>query len=188
MADAYIAIGSNIAPADNVRRAVELLAAEVRLTAVSTVYLTPAEGRPEQASYYNCVVAVRTELPAERLKAEVLRRIEERLGRVRSADKFAPRTIDLDLLVYDQLAVDSAELKLPDPQILTRPFVTVPLAELAPDLVLPRRDARMASLAANLPRDRMIPLTAYSRQLQALAEEGADEAGDEPDARNKTRL
>lgn len=175
MTQAYIAVGSNIAPADNVRRAIELLAAKVELTAVSTVYLTPAEGRPDQDPYYNCIVAVRTALPAEQLKADVLKAIEDRLGRVRTDDRFAPRTIDLDLIVYDRLEIDSASLKLPDPHILTRAFVAVPLAEVAPELVLPRWNVPVSTVAARLTREQMVPLTAYSRQLQSLVASGPAE-------------
>ena len=67
MARAFLSVGSNIDPAENVRRALELLCSHVRITGISTVYLTPAEDRPEQPSYYNCVVEVETQTAARRI-------------------------------------------------------------------------------------------------------------------------
>ena len=136
MPRAFVGIGSNIDPARNVAKALRLLGRRARLRAISTVYATAPIGRPEQEQYYNCVAEIETPLPPLRLKIEVLAAVEQDLGRVRSEDKFAPRAIDLDLLVYDDLKMETADLTLPDPDIAARPFLALGLRELAPDLDL----------------------------------------------------
>lgn len=166
MSRVYIGIGSNIEPAKNVRRAIHRLAEETRLMGVSTVYCTDALGRPEQPPYFNCVAAIDTEMPPIAVKRGMLRSIEDSLGRVRSADKYAPRTIDLDLIVYGNLVVDKDGLKIPDPEILERPFLAVPLYELAPDLMLPGFRLKIGDVVAMLHLGEMKPLTDYSRLLK----------------------
>ena len=166
MARAFIAVGSNIEPAENVRAAVRLLAARVRVEGISTVYQTEPLGRPEQESYYNCVVEVETDLGPRDLKWSVLGPIEERLGRVRGEDKYAPRTMDLDVIVYGGLAVTEEGLTLPDPEILRRPFLAVPLAELAPGLSLPGLGVTAEEAAERLPREGMRPLDGYTESLR----------------------
>ncbi len=71
------------------------------------------------------------------MKYHFLRRVESGLGRKRTEDKYAPRTIDLDLILYDDVVEQSEDLSLPDPQSLERPLLAIPLSELSPDLVLP---------------------------------------------------
>lgn len=167
MARVFIGIGSNIEPAENVRAAIHALARLMRLVSISMVYLTDALGDPVQAPYYNCVVEIETELPPAEIKFNILRAIESSLGRKRTADKFAPRTIDLDLIVYGDLVLDAEGIKLPDPEILERPFLAVPLFELAPDMVLAGCGLRISEIAARLPQDSMQPLKGYTRQLRA---------------------
>lgn len=166
MTRAFVAVGSNIKPSLNVRAALRALALRAPIVAISTVYRTEPEGRPGQPSFYNCVVEIRTEMRPQKLKSQVLRRIEADLGRRRTADKYAPRTIDLDLILYGNLVMDTRELVLPDPQIARRPFLAVPMSELAPDLKLPGTTAKMAELAAKLPVDGMRPLAAYTGRLR----------------------
>jgi 2-amino-4-hydroxy-6-hydroxymethyldihydropteridine diphosphokinase len=162
MSRAYLAVGSNLDPEDHVRRALRLLREAVSVTAISTFYRTPPRGRPEQPDFLNGVVEVETDLPPRELRAG-LREIEARLGRVRTADKFAARTIDLDLIVYANV---KDELDLPDPEIAERNFLAVPLAELAPELRLPGRGETLAELAAALPRAGLTPQPAYTRELR----------------------
>jgi 2-amino-4-hydroxy-6-hydroxymethyldihydropteridine diphosphokinase len=164
MTRAFIAVGSNIRPAENVRAALGRLAKTVRLVAVSTVYETPAEGRPEQPPYYNCVVAVETDVPPETLKRAILRRIESDLGRQRAADRYAARPIDLDLILYGDLAVETEDLTLPDPLILTRPYLAAGLREVAPGLVLPKWERPVEELSATGPG--MKPLEEYTERLR----------------------
>ncbi len=162
----FVAVGSNIDPPVNVRAAIRGLALHTCIVAMSTVYRTEPEGRSGQPSFYNCVVEVRTEMRPQEFKFQVLRRIEADLGRQRTADKYAPRTIDLDLILYGDLVLVTSDLVLPDPQIAHRPFLAVPLSELAPDLKLPGTTSKMAELAAKLPSDKLRPLTAYTSRLR----------------------
>lgn len=166
MARAFIGIGSNIEPAENVRIAIRSLARQTRLTGISTVYLTQALGRPDQPPYYNCVVEIETVAPPAEIKYDLLRNIENSLGRTRTPDKYAARTIDLDLIVYGDLTLDAEGIKLPDPEILERPFLAIPLFELAPDLVLAGYGLRISEVAASLTQDGMRPLKDYTGSLR----------------------
>ncbi len=166
MVRAFIGVGSNIDPERNVRESIVLLAAQIRVTGISTVYRTAPEDRPEQPSYYNCVVAVETEANPWALKDQILRPTEETLGRKRSADKYAPRTIDLDLIVYDDLALSTWDLILPDPQILRRPFLAFPLQELAPGLTLPGLGLHIEEVTAALSPEGMERLENYTELLR----------------------
>ena len=165
MPHAFVSIGSNIAPAENVRAAIRHLGQRNRLLAISTVYRTAALERPEQPPYYNCVVKLETGTEPLEMKHQ-LRQIEEALGRRRTADKYAARTIDLDLIAYDDLTLDTVELKLPDPDILERPFLAVPLWELTPELYLPGLGLPIREIAARLPKDGMEPLQDYTEQIR----------------------
>jgi len=166
MTRAFIAMGSNVNPAVNVRAAVRRLTCAETVTGISTVYRTAAEGRPEQPDYYNAVVAIETAATPEALKRGCLRRIEAELGRRRTADKYAARTMDLDLIWYDELVVAGQELTLPDPAIVRRAFWAVPLAELAPDLVFPDSGVRVVDVAAGMDRRGLVPLDSYSNLLR----------------------
>jgi 2-amino-4-hydroxy-6-hydroxymethyldihydropteridine diphosphokinase len=166
MARAFVSVGSNIDPEENTARALSALGREARITKISTVYLTEPEGRPEQPLFYNCVVEIETELSPVELKQKVLREIEKRLGRERTEDKYAARTIDLDLVLYDDLVMTTEGLTLPDPDIVRRPFLAVPLLELAPGLVLPGSGLRIAEAAAALQQNSMKPLKNYTERLR----------------------
>ncbi len=168
MARAFVAVGSNINPAANVQAAVRALAARVQVAAISTVYLTEPENRPDQPPFYNCVVEINAAISPRSLKFRVLRRIEAELGRERTADKYAPRTIDLDLILYDDVVLKTPGLVLPDPDIARRAFLAVPLSELAPDLVPAGTRTTVGELAARLRAVGLRPLRAYTRRLRSL--------------------
>ena len=166
MTRAFVSMGSNIEPEENTEKAIRLLGGEVRITGISTIYLTEAEGRPEQAKYYNCVVEIETDTSPGELKHGVLRRIENELGRTRSDDAFAPRTIDLDLILYNDLVMATEDLTLPDPDIVRRPFLAIPLQELAPGLVLPGSGLRIDEVASAMKRQNMKPLADYTEHIR----------------------
>ena len=145
---AFVALGANLEdPAAQVRAALEALAAlpGVRLVRASSLYRTAPVGVSGQPDYINAVAEVSTDLPPGELLAALFR-IEERFGRERHY-RYAPRTLDLDLLLHDDLVLHTQELTLPHPRLHLRAFVLVPLAEIAPDLRLPGR----GSVAAWLP-------------------------------------
>jgi 2-amino-4-hydroxy-6-hydroxymethyldihydropteridine diphosphokinase len=143
--DAFIAVGSNIDPSKNIAASLLALKALVKITAVSNFYRTPAVGRPGRPDFLNGVIKIQTGLDPRRLKFDVLRKVESQFHRVRSADKFAARTIDLDVILYGSLVIDEPDLRLPDPAIRTYPFVAIPLLELAPDLILPDNRTPLAA-------------------------------------------
>ena len=168
MVRAFISIGSNINPSTNVKESIRLLSLANTLIAISTVYKTEPEERPEQPPYYNCVVEIKTDLTAMELKFQALRRIEDDLGRIRSAaDRFAPRTIDLDLVLFDDEAIETCGLTLPDPQILRRPFIAFPLAEIAPGLVLPGLNLTIEDAVKGMAKDKMEALPSYTKELRS---------------------
>ncbi len=143
---AYLAVGSNIGPEKNVPIAVERLREKVEVVAVSNFYRTKALRRPDQADYRNGVVAVRTSMAPRELRDKVLRPIEAMLDRNRSEDKYAPRTVDLDLILYGDEVIRETDMNLPDDDLRERPFIAVPLLEIAPELVLPDDGTRLADL------------------------------------------
>jgi 2-amino-4-hydroxy-6-hydroxymethyldihydropteridine diphosphokinase len=122
---------------ENLRAAVRGLAgtAGVRVVRSSSVYETAPVGGPEQGDFLNAVVEISTELEPHALLA-ALQRIENDLGRVR-AERFGPRTIDLDLLLYGDDVIDDPDLTVPHPRMRERAFVVIPLTELRPDAALP---------------------------------------------------
>lgn len=134
---AYLSLGSNIDPEENLKSAVEMLAGRTNLLKVSTVWETKPLGTTDQANFLNAALIVETGLSAPRLKAQVLSEIERSLGRVRQIDKNAPRTIDIDIVLFNNEIFDLGNRHIPDPEILDRPFVALTLAEIAPDYIHP---------------------------------------------------
>ncbi len=165
MARAFVSVGSNIEPEKNVRSALQRLGEQVSIRAVSTVYLTKPIGPAGQPPYYNCVADVETDLTPLGLKQKVLRGIETALGRSRTGDKYAPRTIDLDLILYDEVAMTTDELVLPDPDILQRPFLVAAMRELADGLVLPGSGKSINDAVAPMPHE-MKPLEQYTKLIR----------------------
>jgi 2-amino-4-hydroxy-6-hydroxymethyldihydropteridine diphosphokinase len=166
MTKAYIGVGSNIDPSKNVLAALRELSRAVALRGVSTVYSTAPENRPDQPRYYNCVAAVETDLPPLELRRLVLRRIEEALGRARGDDRYASRTIDLDILLYDDLTMKNEDLTLPDPRLFDRPYCAIPVAELAPGLMVPGSTMTIDEVRGNLSMEGIKALETYTREIR----------------------
>jgi 2-amino-4-hydroxy-6-hydroxymethyldihydropteridine diphosphokinase len=138
MADVFIALGGNVGDRrKNMRAALAALAkGPVRLVACSRIYEAESWGPVPQGKYYDCVMFGKTSLPPRALLRE-LNKIEARLGRNRAREiRYGPRAIDLDILLYDRLRLKSADLEIPHRLMLKRAFVLVPLAEIAPRLVV----------------------------------------------------
>ena len=145
---AFVALGSNLDdPALQVREGLARLdaIADTQLLRASRLYSTPPWGIVEQPAFVNAVAELGTALSPHGLLA-ALQRIEEQAGR-RRAVRWGPRTLDLDLLLYDAERLDGEGLTLPHPQLAERAFVLVPLAELEPELVLPDGRTVAATLA-----------------------------------------
>ena len=150
---AFVVLGANIDPEANLAAAVRLLRqhAEVDVVATSPVYQTAPVGTPEQADFLNAAVLLRTGLSAGALKAQVLAPIEAALGRVRTADKNAARTIDLDIALFNY-DVSEEGRRVPDPDVLVYPHVALPLADIAPYYVHPESGETLEEIAERLTR------------------------------------
>lgn len=168
MIDAYLGIGSNIRPEENFRKALNVLQHYLDVVAVATVYRTAPIGRPEQDEYLNTVWQIRTRYAPEHIKFHILRHLEADLGRRRTIDKYAPRPIDLDLILYGDLVVHSDELVLPDPDIRTRWFLAIPLLELAPTLILPDTQEPLQQVVAAFGAIKPAPEPHITQQLQRM--------------------
>lgn len=146
----YIGLGSNLGDREaTIRRALELLAADaaIEVEAVSSLRETDPVGYVDQPRFLNGAAALRTELPP-RAVLERLQRVERALGRDRTGPRFGPRTIDLDLLLYDDEQINEAGLEIPHPRLAERRFVLEPLAELDSALEVPGKGSVQALLAA----------------------------------------
>jgi 2-amino-4-hydroxy-6-hydroxymethyldihydropteridine diphosphokinase len=148
MKTAYVALGANIGdPTATVLAAFAALAnlTDSRVVHTSSLYRTAPVGLTNQPDFINAVAMLETGLAPEEL-LDALLDLEARFGRVRR-DRNGPRTLDLDLLIYDDIELDLPRLTLPHPRLHLRAFVLHPLAEIAPDLAIPGR----GSVAAWLP-------------------------------------
>ena len=148
MATAFVGIGSNLGDREtNLGRALDLLAAEegIEVAAVSEIRETEPVGPVEQGPFLNGAARLETSLrPRELL--ECLLAVESRLGRVRD-ERWGPRTIDLDLLLYGGEQIDEPGLTVPHPRLHERRFALEPLADLAPGLEIPGQGSVSALLA-----------------------------------------
>ena len=145
---AYVGVGANLGDREaTIGRAIDLLGAApgIEVTAVSLLRETDPWGPVEQPRYLNGVVEFETRLDPRAL-LEVLLSVEQALGRDRTGERWGPRTIDLDLLVHGEVVLDEPGLTVPHPRLTERRFALEPLAELAPDLVLPGQTATVQAL------------------------------------------
>lgn len=121
---AYVGLGSNVEPEKNLPRAIRVLAEKTDLVVVSSVWLAPAVGNPAP-DFLNAAAKIRTPLSANELKEKILRPMEAQLGRQRGPDKFAPRPIDLDIVIFDEECLDADLWELA--------HLAVPLAAIYPN-------------------------------------------------------
>lgn len=135
----YLALGSNLAqPLDQVNAALAALAAlpQTQLVTCSSFYRSMPLGPQDQPDYLNAVVALDTTLAPEAL-LDATQAIEQQQGRVRKAERWGPRTLDLDMLLYGDQVINTPRLTVPHYDMMNREFMLYPLAEIAPDLIFP---------------------------------------------------
>ena len=147
---AYICLGSNIAPAENLRQAVGLLRQLVKVLRVSACWETEAVTSSSMAgiqwpNFLNAAVLIATPHGPAEIKEQVIAPIEQRLGRVRTSDKYAPRTIDLDLTIYDGRVLDA--------DVWRRVYLALIFAEFIPELKNPLTGEAIRDTAARLSKE-----------------------------------
>lgn len=152
MSRVFIGVGSNegdrLANISRAARAIGMLP-DVRLVQMAPIIETEPVGGPPQSSYLNTVVELHTALAPRSLLGQ-LQGIERSLGRVPSAVRWAPRPMDLDVLLYDTLILEEPGLQIPHPRLPERRFVLEPLAQLAPEFVHPTLQRTVAELLSRL--------------------------------------
>ena len=128
MHQAYILLGSNINPEINITKAIRILETRCKVIKYSQIWETEAIGS-NGPNFLNLAVLIETEFNLAQLKQEVLLIIEQELSRIRTFDKFAPRTIDLDIIIFDNCIID--------PSLWTQNFIALPISEIRPDIINP---------------------------------------------------
>ena len=143
----YLALGSNLGDRlANLKQAIDSLTPQMEVKAKSSVYETPPWGYADQPKFLNQVVKAKTYLEPESLLKH-LKRLEVALGRQASFPN-GPRLIDMDILFYDELIVNTPSLVIPHPRLHERGFVLLPLMDISPDLVHPLSRKRVREMAA----------------------------------------
>lgn len=157
----YLSLGSNLGDRRaNLIDAISQLRQKVIIEQLSSIYETEAAYVTDQPHFYNMVLCGRTQLaPAELLR--FLKVIERRMGRERTI-RYGPRPIDLDILIYDSLQLDMPDLTIPHPRLTERAFVLTPLAEIAPDLLIPGQSKPVEQLVKQL------DAAAYGQIIQVI--------------------
>jgi 2-amino-4-hydroxy-6-hydroxymethyldihydropteridine diphosphokinase len=145
---ALLSLGSNVEPEKNLPAAVRKLGRYGQVRRVSGVWQSPPLGNPDQPDYLNAALCLETSLSAGELKETAIAGIEAELGRVRGADRNAPRTIDIDIMLFNHERLRIGQRSIPDPEVLERPFVAIPLAEIAPDYIHPVTGETLTEIAA----------------------------------------
>lgn len=159
--DVYLSLGSNIEPQKNLTEAVRLLRERCAVRAVSSAYQTPPYGDPDQPDFLDVVVMVHTAMMPLDFKLDVLRDIEQRLGRLRpSPNKYGPLTLDMDILLWGDRVLDYGDKPwhIPHKGLLENAADLIPVVELAPELIHPETGESLTHIAARLDTTGIIKL------------------------------
>ncbi len=165
---AYIGIGSNIEPEQNIIKAFNLLKKKVDITGVSTFYRTKPLMNRNDNDYINGVWRILTDIPPIKLKFSILKKIEKKLKRVIKKDKYSSRTIDLDLLLYEDLVINKKNIKIPDPDIYSRYFIALPLKELDDNLIIPDTKRNIFEITDSFNNEKLNEFKEITFKLKAL--------------------
>ncbi|MFZ5857729.1 MAG: 2-amino-4-hydroxy-6-hydroxymethyldihydropteridine diphosphokinase [Chloroflexota bacterium] len=157
--DVYLALGTNLGDRlANLRAALRSLPPDIQPVSVSRIFETPPWGFTDQPAFLNMAIHARTRLEPEALLRK-LKTLEVELGREQTF-RWGPRLIDLDILFYDDLVLDTPPLVIPHPRLHERGFVLVPLIDIAPDLVHPVLGKTIRQLLAEIDAADIVPFTA----------------------------
>lgn len=192
MKGVILSLGSNIEPEKNLAEAWRRLAERFEVQAASPVYRSAAVDSPGASDFHNAAVSLTTDLTPAVLKHEILRPLEAALGRRRNALKSAPRSIDLDLVLFGSLILDDDEagLHLPHPDLLTMAYVAVPCADVAPEMRHPLSGETLASIARRLASSSEVRWVRLPRGLNGddLAEPWSVESRESASARPSSAI
>lgn len=148
MFNSYISIGSNINPKENIKRCINLLKSDFNIISISNYYETKPYGYHKQQNFINFVVKINTELSPHKL-LEKLQLIEKKLDRKRTI-KNGPRTIDLDILLYESKVINDKDLIIPHKGLLERDFMLIPLLDIEPNIIHTKIKRKIALLKSNI--------------------------------------
>jgi len=161
LVDVFVGVGANLGdPVAQARSACQALATDLPESMVvrcSQLYRNPPMGPPDQPDYVNAVAWLRSSLPAAEL-LHALQVIEQRMGRCRNGERWGPRLIDLDLLLYGDEIIVQPGLRVPHPGLVERDFVLFPLLEIAPDVRIPQLGP-LTTLCANRGTPDLVPIS-----------------------------
>lgn len=161
---AYIGLGSNLSkPAEQVKSAIDNVAkiAQSQVTVISSLYLSKPMGPQDQDDYINAVIALETSLSAIEL-LDALQAIENAAGRVRKDNRWGARILDLDIILFGNEIFNTPRLTIPHYGMCEREFVLLPLAEISPELILPRGQS-VKLLSQNIAKNSMVKLNLAHR-------------------------
>jgi len=161
----YVGIGSNIHPEQNIVMGLNLISSTENIVMVSNFYRTKPIGKPDDPVFINGVVAIKSACSPLELK-ENLRKIELSCGRIRTNDPYAPRTLDLDILLYGNSVIRENSIVIPDPDIRSRDFIAIPLFELNPSAVLPDTGEPISNIVKKIDKSGMDLIDDLSDMLQ----------------------
>ncbi len=145
---AYLSLGSNIDPTNNLPRSVKLLGGFGRLIAASTVWETRPIGVENQPNFLNACVLLETSLSAKQMQEQAIPWVETALKHVRGKNKAGPRSIDIDIMLFDNDILDIGRRHIPHPEIYERAFIAIALAEISPDKIHPETGERLDAIAS----------------------------------------
>ncbi|MCE7734762.1 MAG: 2-amino-4-hydroxy-6-hydroxymethyldihydropteridine diphosphokinase [Candidatus Heimdallarchaeota archaeon] len=158
----FISLGSNINTLENVNSALNYLEEEFGKIKISNFYQSPAilgsSNNDNQADYLNAAILAESNLESEFIKFDILRKIEKKLNRIRTVDKFASRTIDLDIALYGSIVKNTENIIIPDPDIMTHTHVIYPLCDLDPDFIHPVRKLTLRAIKSTMNNSNVILL------------------------------